>query len=113
MLSRHRTQVNGVSVFAISQCAVALVISEAVLHANDDPGDDCQLTVGWAERLGGEVQDDRWVTHQRLVKTTPKPKATKNNSGELVGPGLLLLFAALVDAEGAAEVEVGLDMVVD
>jgi hypothetical protein len=24
--------------------------------------------------------------YQRLVKTTPKPSATKNSSGELVGP---------------------------
>lgn len=26
------------------------------------------------------------LTNQRLVKTTPKPRATKNSSGELVGP---------------------------
>jgi hypothetical protein len=43
------------------------------------------------------------------VKTTPNPKATKNNSGELVGPGLLLLLvveAALVAAEAPVEVNV-------
>lgn len=29
-------------------------------------------------------------SHHRLVKTTPKPRATKNNKGELVGPLLPL-----------------------
>lgn len=48
----------------------------------------------------------------RLVKTTPKPRATKNKSGELVGPELLLLLLLLVGVEeGADEVEVVADMV--
>lgn len=38
-----------------------------------------------------------------MVKTTPKPRATKNNKGELVGPLLLLLLAVVV-ALGTAEV---------
>lgn len=62
-----------------------------------------------------EVQASTALTHQRLVKTTPKPNATKNSSGELVGPALLLLLllllAADVDAVGAAEVGDGIDMV--
>lgn len=46
------------------------------------------------------------------MKTTPNPRATKNSSGELVGPALLLLLlAALVDAVGAAEDGDGLDIV--
>jgi hypothetical protein len=52
-------------------------------------------------------------THQRFVKTTPKPNATKNRSGELVGPGLPPPWAlGLDDAEATAEVEVGVDIVV-
>jgi hypothetical protein len=46
------------------------------------------------------------------VKTTPKPNATKNRSGELVGPGLLPPWALGLDvAEAAAEAEVGVDIV--
>jgi hypothetical protein len=53
-----------------------------------------------------------FVTHQRFVKTTPKPNATKNKSGELVGPGLPPPWALGLDvAEAPAEVEVGVDIV--
>jgi hypothetical protein len=46
------------------------------------------------------------------VKTTPKPNATKNRSGELVGPGLPPPWALGLDvAEAAGEVEVGVDIV--
>ena len=46
------------------------------------------------------------------MKTTPKPNATKNRSGELVGPGLLPPWALGLDvAEAAGEVEVGFDIV--
>ena len=46
------------------------------------------------------------------MKTTPKPNATKNRSGELVGPGLPPPWALGLDvAEAAAEVEVGVDIV--
>lgn len=46
------------------------------------------------------------------MKTTPKPNATKNRSGELVGPGLPLPWPLGFDvAEAAAEVEVGVDIV--
>ena len=111
MCSRHRAKVNGVCVFAISKCAIALIISKAVLDANDNPDRSCQLTIGEEKNLEDEGQYDRVLTHQRFVKTTPNPKATKNKSGELVGPGLLLLlFAALDEADGAAEVEVGFDI---
>lgn len=42
------------------------------------------------------------LTHQRLVKTTPKPRATKKSNGELVG---LLLLVWLVAAGGTLEVD--------
>ena len=32
------------------------------------------------------------MLYQRFVKTTPKPRATKKSSGELVGPLPLLVF---------------------
>jgi hypothetical protein len=43
------------------------------------------------------------------VKTTPKPNATKNRSGELVGPGLLPPWELGFDV--GDEVDVGLDIV--
>lgn len=50
--------------------------------------------------------------YHKLVKTTPKPRATKNKSGELVGPELLLLFPLLVgEGEGGVEVVAGVAMV--
>jgi hypothetical protein len=46
------------------------------------------------------------------VKTTPKPNATKNRSGELVGPGLPPPWAlGLGVAEATVEDEVGVDIV--
>lgn len=42
-------------------------------------------------------------SHHRFVKTTPKPRATKNSSGELVGP-LGLLFVGDMVGVGAAVV---------
>lgn len=39
--------------------------------------------------------------YQRLVKTTPKPSATKNSSGELVG--LFFLSCSPAVDEGVAE----------
>lgn len=47
---------------------------------------------------------------QRLVKTTPKPRATKKRSGELVGP-LPELLLELVCAGGMAMVELGVDII--
>jgi hypothetical protein len=41
------------------------------------------------------------ITYHRFVKTTPKPRATKNNKGELVGP---LEEAPDVAAAGVVEV---------
>jgi hypothetical protein len=43
------------------------------------------------------------------VKTTPKPNATKNRSGELVGPGLLPPWELGLDV--GDEVDVGVDIV--
>jgi hypothetical protein len=61
-----------------------------------------------------ELQASAVLTHQRLVKTTPNPRATKNSSGELVGPVLLLLLLEVPDvAVGAAEVDSGLDIVAE
>ena len=46
------------------------------------------------------------------MKTTPKPNATKNRSGELVGPALPPPWALGLDvAEAAVKVELGVDIV--
>jgi hypothetical protein len=49
---------------------------------------------------------------QRLVKTTPNPKATKNSNGELVAPdcGLLLFVSPVLKGEGTADVGDGSDV---
>ena len=53
----------------------------------------------------------KWSTYHRLVKTTPKPRATKNKRGELVGPELLLWFPLLEEVgEAGTGVEVGEDI---
>jgi hypothetical protein len=44
-------------------------------------------------------------TYQRLVKTTPKPRATKKSNGELVGPLLFCASALLVAAGGTTDVD--------
>ena len=45
------------------------------------------------------------------MKTTPKPRATKKRSGELVGPLLLWPGGDVVDAGGAIEAVLEVDMV--
>jgi hypothetical protein len=43
------------------------------------------------------------ITHHKFVNTTPKPNATKNSRGELVGP---LAGCCVVDIEGLGDAEV-------
>jgi hypothetical protein len=43
------------------------------------------------------------ITHHKFVNTTPKPNATKNSRGELVGP---LVGCCVVDIEGLGDAEV-------
>jgi hypothetical protein len=50
------------------------------------------------------------LPYQRFVKTTPKPRATKNSSGELVGP-LLLPFDPELGEEDGLDAEGGSDAV--
>lgn len=51
-------------------------------------------------------EETHWMTHHKLVKTTPNPSATKNKSGELVGPPWLLLLPPFWFAVGVGECEV-------
>ena len=54
------------------------------------------------------MADESRATYHKFVKTTPKPKATKKSSGELVGPPPPLeAWAEVVAAGGAIEVEDG------
>lgn len=52
-------------------------------------------------------------TYHRFVNTTPNPSATKNKSGEDVGPPPPPPPLVVVAAGGDAEVEEGPDMGVD
>lgn len=63
-----------------------MVVSETVLHANDNPIFQKSTDVfHWhcREQEGGKEAS---ATYHKFVKTTPKPRATKNKRGELVGP---------------------------
>jgi len=93
MLPGHGTQIHSIRVFSIHTLPITLVVSEAVLYTDNDPV-SCQLDVLEHTR--------EWNTHHKLVKTTPKPKATKKSSGEL---GPFPEFPELV-AEGGGLAEV-------
>lgn len=95
MRSRHLCQVDGFAILAYgAHCAISLVVTEAVLYAYNDPAQCMSADV----RLG----DSQCRPYHKLVKTTPKPNATKNSRGEL--PGVLLFFPESVGvAVGAAE----------
>lgn len=49
--------------------------------------------------------------YHRLVKTTPKPRATKNSRGELVGPELFGWGLLVGVGWGGSAEDVGADMV--
>jgi hypothetical protein len=69
--SRHGAQVNRLSVFAISQCAISLVITKTVFHANDNP--DALLSAHhWKRREAG-----KWIAGQRSFDL---PEISENNT---------------------------------
>lgn len=85
VLERHR-----LTIFIGESSAIASIVSEAVLNSDDNPVSTVQLETGPARGPRASIQ-----TYQRLVKTTPKPRATKKSNGELLLlpplSGLLLL----------------------
>ena len=83
MRARHVVEGDGFSILASHpHLTVASIVSEAVLNADDNPVRCVKMTrmlaAGEAARHG-----DKMSAHQRFVKTTPKPRATKKSSGEL------------------------------
>lgn len=73
-----------------------LVVPKAVLDADNNPAHDNVSIV--ARVSSDEAPVESWKSYHKLVNTTPKPSATKNSSGELVGPlelSLLLLPVGL------------------
>lgn len=74
----HLREIDGVSILAeCSRLTAALVISEAVLDAHDDPANSVSEALWHCVAQG---------SYHKLVNTTPNPRATKNSNGELVGP---------------------------
>jgi hypothetical protein len=63
---------------------------------------------GVREEVSSDRRQER--TYHRLVKTTPKPSATKNSKGELVGPPELLEDEWVEVAVGAELAVVAEDM---
>ena len=106
----HVIQGDGVDFLAVAEGAVACVVSKAVLDADNNPA---------------EVSLDRSASgyaaaHQRFVKTTPNPNATKNRRGELLPPPPpppppaaddVALTEALVEVCECDNVVVGADVV--
>lgn len=76
----------------------ALIVAEAVLDTDNDP----EQNVSDAGSCGSDAAVGRSANH-KLVKTTPKPRATKKSRGEFVGPPPppLLLLLVFDVAEGA------------
>lgn len=104
MRSRHGHHIDRLTIFADDTISVSLIVSEAVLYTNDDP--EVQISALACFLVGIEE------TNHKLVKTTPKPRATKKSKGELVGP-LLPPPPPTVDALGVGEVvEVALEDIV-
>ena len=100
MLSWHVGHVYWFTILIVLRPTIALIVSEAVLDTNDDPTTRSAL-VHEATKVS--------FTYQRLVKTTPKPSATKKSKGELVGPPPPPpppLLAGLLVAGGDASAEV-------
>lgn len=97
MRSGHGNQVDWVAIFSHGSLAVALVVSEAVFDTDNDPKGEVSYVATSPDH----------ISYHKFVKTTPKPRATKNSRGELVGPPPPLeLEAALVVATGELEVVV-------
>jgi hypothetical protein len=71
MCPRHGTEIDGFAIFAISQRAISLIISKAVLHTDDNPDIYCQLTLESAE--GAEVKC-------RMNVFVNSPKIRENNT---------------------------------
>ena len=57
--------------------------------------------------VGGKYGLFRHATDHKFVNTTPKPRATKNSKGELVGPPLGRTACVDVAADGPDAVEDG------
>lgn len=98
MSPRHGDQIDWFAGFLVPELAVLSIVAEAVFNANDDPSEVSKCP---------DISH-RESTHHKLVKTTPKPRATKNKRGELVGlllpsppewPVVVAPGAALVVAE--------------
>ena len=76
--ARDGDHVDWIAIFILLLSSIALVVAKTVFHTDNDP---VNLVSKWATF---------WVMaiglYQRLVNTTPKPRATKKRRGELVGP---------------------------
>lgn len=96
-------EVDGFAILVYSaHGAVSLIIAETVFYTYNDPAD---MLVAAVVRQCDKVLQ----AYHRLVKTTPKPSATKNSRGEF--PGVLLFLPSLVAVGWAPEaVPVGSDM---
>lgn len=103
MRSRHDGEIYWVAIGMGSQGTIALIVAKAVLDSNNNPR---LKSVGLLNY--GALSAMR-NTYHRFVKTTPKPSATKNSSGELELLGLELLLG--VGEDDADDEAVGVAIV--
>lgn len=104
MRSRHGLQINGF-LFTIRAGSLSSIVSETIFNADDDPKKNAQFLVGHSALCSGSLCRKTKTAYHRFVKTTPNPRATKNNKGELVGP-LLLPPAINWEGVGVAKADV-------
>jgi hypothetical protein len=99
--ARHVFEVDRLSIFVQKSLSVSGIIPEAVFHTYDNPNSQVRHQPSLSgdssrrSRVAVRVVMKRHA-HQRFVKTTPKPRATKNSNGELVALLLLLLLFELL-----------------
>jgi hypothetical protein len=90
--ARHSHEIDGLTIFAECALTITLVVAETILHTDNDPRQRSE---------GAEGRARTKDIYHKFVKTTPKPRATKNRRGELVGP-LPPLDEPVVVAAGSA-----------
>ena len=78
MRSMNGCQINGLASFLMSQLSVSLIVSEAIFNTNNNPGFRFKNQYSAI----GESVPRVSSTYHKFVKTTPKPRATKNCSTE-------------------------------
>lgn len=108
MRTRYGSHVYRLAIFTVLYLPIPLVVAEAVFDTDNNP--IVQERESQSSKTDGGCAARTNVTYHRLVKTTPKPNATKKSNGELVGPPPPLPPELVVGPGGADVVDEGADI---